>query len=106
MRNWILICIAALCIYSCQRVDDDNVDEFESEGVVLGVDLTQCACCGGFLTKFDGRDETFLFVDLPSNSTLDLAAQNFPVNIRANWTEGVSEACPLFISIEDIELAE
>lgn len=106
MRLSILLCFSLFYIFSCQRVDDDNVDDFESEGVVLGVDLTLCACCGGFLTQFEGRDETFLFIDLPANSNLDLASQNFPVNIRANWTEGVSDACPLFISIEDIELAE
>ena len=106
MRFLSFVCIGMLCLFSCQRVDDDNLDEFESEGVVLGVDLTQCACCGGFLTQFEGRDETFLFIDLPASSNIDLAAQNFPVNIRANWTEDVSEACPLIISIELIELAE
>lgn len=105
MRLCILLCSTLLCFFSCQRVDDDNV-EFESEGEITGIDFTLCACCGGFQTKFEGREEIFLFSELPSDSNLDLTNPTFPIKIRANWTEGVSIPCPRIITIEDIELAE
>ena len=93
-------------LFSCNRVDDDTAIDFESEGEIIGRDASLCACCGGYQAKFDNREEIFQFSELPEESDIVLSNSNFPIKIRANWTEGVSDACSLFISIEDIELAD
>lgn len=108
MKYIFIFVLATIFIFSCQRVDDDNADDFESTGEIIGFDLTECACCGGFLTKFDEREEVFLFTEMPDNAdfSIDITTQDYPIKIQANWTEDVSTFCTQFITIENIELVE
>ncbi len=108
MKYSLLLVLVWFSLYSCQRVDDDDAGDFDSIGEIIGFDTTECACCGGYQIKFKERSEVFLFAELPSNATFTLNpnTQNFPLEVRANWTAGTSRFCSLFISIEDIEVVE
>jgi len=95
-----MICVSS----SCKRIDDEGVDpEFEATGQLIGFDLTLCACCGGYLLDVDGEDENYNFISLPDDHGLVLDNAVFPMDVKFNWTKGVSESCPKIVSIESIE---
>lgn len=101
-RILILLSIAVLC-FACDRDDDDNTDlTFESTGEIIGQDFTLCACCGGYLVKFEGEDNTFNFSSLPESSDIDLEEEIFPLKIKVNWTGSISEACPKIVRIDNL----
>ncbi len=93
----------ALVFHSCKRIDDNGVDiEYEASGDILGIDLTQCACCGGYLVKVDNVDTVYNVSELPAGNDLDIENATYPVPIRFDWTSNVSPACPRIITIEAI----
>jgi len=97
--------VALLLIFSCDRDDDDdNVEiSYESTGVIVGLDLTLCACCGGYLIRLEDSAENLNFDALPSSSDIELDKEEFPLAVKLNITRGISEACTNIIQIDAIE---
>ena len=80
------IVLSALLVFliCCKNDDENNVQTFDSEGVITGIDLTLCPCCGGFF--IDINDETYNFEpnDLPNND-LEIIEDNVPIFVELNW---------------------
>lgn len=61
-----------------------NEDDSMDSGVITGIDVRECSCCGGFF--IDIKDSTYRFQTLPAGSNIDLINNpNFPINVELNW---------------------
>jgi len=98
------LCIVLLIwTLSCDRDDDDTTElVYESVGVIEGFDASECACCGGYLIKLEDSIQRYNFETIPPNSGIDLESEQYPLNVKLNWTGGISEACINIIQIDDI----
>jgi len=96
MKNLIFIVLTSLLLVSCSN-DSDN--DFNSEGLITGIDLRLCACCGGYFIEIE--DVVYNFTDeFPNKESLDL--ENLPLKVKLNW-ELKSGGCDNFITISAIE---
>ena len=93
-------CIALSC-----KNDDDSPTQFESTAIISGLDLTLCACCGGWIINIDQEESARRFSELPQNATIDLENSTFPITVQLNW-EASDEYCGNGIIIESIQLIE
>jgi hypothetical protein len=80
-----LICALLLlttCTYNDLKKEDGN---FESKGIITGRDLRLCPspCCGGWDITID--NENYNFYKLPSNSTINLETEKFPLKVKLDW---------------------
>jgi hypothetical protein len=84
---------------------DDKVEavptQYESTGQIVGKDTAACACCGNWIIKIDGIDNTLQFVKLPNSSTIDLNTATFPLSVSLKWAIDPNSSCG-FIIIESI----
>lgn len=99
-----LLFILGFIILSCDN-DDDSQMQFESTAIISGLDMTLCACCGGWIININGEDSGKRFSELPQNSSINLQNSTFPITVQLNWTES-EEYCGNGITIESIELVE
>jgi hypothetical protein len=65
--------------------------QYNATGVLTGVDLALCACCGGIILKNDVDGKSYRIESLPGLSAQQLNNLNFPVKIKYNAT--VSRDC-------------
>jgi hypothetical protein len=81
MKQIILInCFFLILLISCGKQK-----EFKSEGNITGLDISMCACCGGWYIEIENN--TYRFFDLPKGSGLDLANETLPVTVKLDWVE-------------------
>lgn len=74
---------------SCQK---PNTSDFQSTGIITGVDMKMCACCGGYYIQID--NVTYEFETLPASSTIDLQKETFPIMVKLDWQLSTKSACP------------
>ena len=58
-------------------------DSYKSSGIITGVDVRECSCCGGYYIDIEGN--TYRFYEIPQNSNLKLDNQVFPVYVKLDW---------------------
>lgn len=58
-------------------------DNYKSLGIILGPDVRDCACCGGWYIKIDTTE--YEFDTLPDNTNIDLQKEIFPLNVKLDW---------------------
>jgi hypothetical protein len=85
--------------------ENESQTQFESTATISGLDMTLCACCGGWVININGQESEKRFSELPQNSNIDLQNATFPLSVQLNWSES-DEYCGKGISIESIELVE
>ena len=100
----LLIFFGLVFFTSCSN-DDDSQVQFESTATILGLDMTLCACCGGWIIDINGQELNKRFSELPQSSNIDLQNSTFPLSVQLNWDES-NEYCGNGITIESIELLE
>jgi len=81
-----LILIFLITIASCSTEDD----LFRSTGKITGIDVRECACCGGYFIEIE--NVVYRFYNLPDNSKLNLENPNFPIYVKLDWTNDAN-AC-------------
>jgi hypothetical protein len=74
-----IILLWSFTIFSCST----EVDEFMNEGTIIGQDVRECACCGGYF--IDINKNRFRFYELPDNSNFDLENPAFPIYVKLDW---------------------
>jgi len=102
----LLLFMALGVLTSCSNDDDNSEIEFESTAEIKGLDLTLCACCGGWIIEIDGDGTDRRFEELPDDSDIDLDSienDGLPISVKLNWSES-DEYCGNGITIESIEL--
>jgi len=87
-RSGLLLLLIIVAIAAC---DKDN-ESYKSIGTITGVDVTMCACCGGYIIYID--DVRYLFDSIPKDSDLDLQKETFPLTVKLDW-QLIKSSCPL-----------
>lgn len=65
--------------------DDDDVPVYCSEeGVIIGIDFRECACCGGWFIEIE--DDTLRAMVLPQPFTETLDPNEFPLPVYLEWS--------------------
>ena len=100
MKIAIFIFSLLIILSSCSK--DDSLT-FESIAKIKGADLSECACCGGWIIEIDGDTNSQRFEKLPKNSSIDLQNATFPIFVNLNWTKDESY-CGKGIIVDAIEL--
>lgn len=96
MRILILVLsLSFLSISSCKKDD-----EYQSDGIITGQDLSLCGCCGGWFIEIDNT--TYRFYELPQGSDFTLDNATFPVTVKLNWKMMDNACLGDEILIEDI----
>ena len=91
----ILILIFGLTL--CQK----ETENYKSKGAILGPDLRDCMCCGGWYIKIDTTE--YEFDSLPENTNIDLQKDIFPINVKLDWQLSNKIPCPYkWVSISRI----
>jgi len=75
-----IMILSAALVGSCQKEEP-----FMDVGIITGPDLRLCACCGGWFINI-GND-TYRFMEIPCNCSLDLVNAEFPVIVNIDWEE-------------------
>ncbi len=103
---FVLILFTAFTSFIGCTDKDDDVEavptKFESTGQITGKDAATCACCGNWIIKIDGIENSFQFIKLPDDSTIDLNTATFPIPISLTWSIDQNGSCG-FINIETIK---
>lgn len=86
---FIFILFSILGLSLCHK----ETDHYQSEGSILGPDLRDCACCGGWIIRIDSAEYEFEY--LPDHSNIDLQKEIFPVQVRLDWKLADKPVCPL-----------
>ena len=82
------ILLLAFGLTLCQR----ETDNYKSKGTIIGPDLRDCACCGGWYIKIDTTE--YEFDSLPKNTNIDLQRETFPINVKLDWQLSDQLPCP------------
>lgn len=103
-KIYTLLLITGFAFLTSCNNDDDNDSEikFESTATITGLDLTLCACCGGWIIDIDGEDPDKRFTELPKDSNINLDVDALPISVELNWSES-DEYCGKGITIESIK---
>ena len=98
LKNLLIMFVlfAFVAISSCKDGDD-----FQSTGLIIGPDVRDCICCGGFVIEIE--DSTYNFDALPGSSPIDLENETFPVKVKLDWTHERLCGDIQYISISRIE---
>jgi len=106
MKKIQLLVVWSLLLFFSACKDTDVLEtggQYESTGIIYGLDLANCGCCGNWLIEIDENGERDQFLALPQGSGIDLEKAVFPLEVKLNWRIDESSTCS-FILIEDIEL--
>ena len=75
--------------------------EYESEGIIAGIDDRECICCGGYFIEV--ADSTYRFYTVPQGSNLKLQNTNLPISVKLDWHEDPNAYLGDEIIVERIE---
>ena len=91
MKTKLLVVVFFILIglAGCQK---PNASDFQSTGIITGVDMKMCACCGGYYIQID--NVTYEFETLPAGSNIDLQNATYPITVKLDWQLSTKPACP------------
>jgi hypothetical protein len=100
----LLLCSTIICCNDNNYTSDNlNQLQYKSTGQIVGRDLALCPCCGNWVLKVDGVQNTYQFLTLPANSGIDLNTATFPITVKFNWSIDETAPCK-YALIESIAL--
>jgi len=78
-RITLLLVFQITLLLSCS---DEN--STMDEGIITGIDVRECSCCGGFFVEIE--DSTYRFYSVPSESNINLTNEPiFPLYVNLSW---------------------
>ena len=85
------ICLMFFGFIYCQK---ENSHNYKSIGTITGQDYRMCPspCCGEWSIKIDSL--TYEFDSLPSNSSINLEKETFPLVVKLDWQLSNTIECP------------
>jgi hypothetical protein len=94
-----MLCL--ICMYSCSSDYENNCPK---EGKVIGYDMRDCMCCGGWFVEYN--NDTLLFDTVPGNAKLGewVESYGFPIKIDFDYSDSVR--CNQIHTMTCIELKE
>jgi hypothetical protein len=97
-----LLLVIAIILLAGTSFCHKESDKYESQGVILGPDLRDCVCCGGWYILIDTTE--YEFDSLPESSGIDLINEHFPLSVKIDWKKNDRSACP-FNRIDILRIA-
>jgi hypothetical protein len=97
MKKIFYIIILLLGFMNCSMQEH----EYESEGIITGIDDRECSCCGGYFIEIS--DSTYRFDTIPPGSNLKLQNADFPISVKLDWHEDPNACLGDEIIVERIE---
>lgn len=94
-RAFYILLFCSLLIMSCEKT------KYESSGTINGIDMTMCACCGGYLIDIEGTRYRFEKSELPSGFTFN--DNQIPLQVELNW-ELKSASCTSYNWIKILKI--
>jgi hypothetical protein len=85
----LLVVFLIIGLVGCKK---PTTSDYQSTGVITGVDMKMCACCGGWYIQIDNT--TYEFETLPAGSNIDLLNATFPIKVKLDWQSSPKPACP------------
>lgn len=85
--KWVVLLM--LVFAGCQKPASGD---YQSLGIITGVDARACACCGGWYILIDNT--TYEFETLPAGAGIDIMNATFPLAVKLNWQLSPKPACP------------
>ena len=84
MKKIFIAAIIVLSILSgCKKYENPPQDDGFSNGVITGVDLRMCDCCGGWYIKIDTVQ--YRFFDIPDSLHFSLDNAVYPIPVKLKW---------------------
>lgn len=78
-KRYLLLILLFALTFSCTDENDTM-----NEGIITGIDVRECSCCGGFFVEI--KDSTYRFYSLPTGSNINLTNNpGFPIYVNLNW---------------------
>lgn len=84
----LIFLLAGIFMYSGCDKDDDNDTVSAScteQGVITGIDIRRCACCGGWFIEIDNK--TLRATTLPQEFLESLDPDEFPLHVFLEWSQ-------------------
>lgn len=91
---------ALVTLLACSNDDDNTIKTYKSNGEIKGIDLTECACCGGYIIVIENKTYRFQ-EEFPNKENLDL--ENLPIWVALDWELKKDDACENHITITAIK---
>lgn len=78
--------------------------EFESKGIISGIDSNLCQCCRGYIIEIDGDINDYRIGDLPDEFQINI--DEIPISVKLNWDiQSTCESIGIsYIEVESIEI--
>ena len=92
MMNSKLLIVVFFILIGFMGCKKPTTSDFQSNGIITGVDTKMCACCGGWYIQID--NVTYEFETLPVGSNIDLQNATFPIMVKLDWQLSTKSACP------------
>ena len=73
-----LFLASALLVAGCEKNE-----KYDSTGIIIAADMTECACCGGYFIEIKGEKYRFEKSELPSGFTF--SDEQLPLKVELNW---------------------
>lgn len=74
--------IVSLFFASCTSLQENS--NYEATGIVRGLDMALCACCGSMKLEIDNDDRSFRVESFPESSGINDTSTD--VKIKFDWT--------------------
>lgn len=97
----VLLLITCFIALSCTK---KTTPKYQASGIIKGVDLGACACCGGYILQIDGQDTSYRFFYFPAGSNVD--STHFPVNVNFDYVATGTCGINHFVNLKTLVKAD
>jgi hypothetical protein len=93
-----VLCALVILLASC-----DKNNNYRGDAKIIGYDVTECGCCGGYMVKMDddNTNKYYLAKSLPSNAGIN-PMSTYPVSVEIDWVKTDGDCDDTFIAIKRI----
>jgi hypothetical protein len=88
-------CLLIIGLSTCRKTTEEpDSYSYKSTGIITGPDVRMCPspCCSGWYVTIDSL--VYEFDTLPSNSTIHLEKETFPLAVKLDWQLANTIQCP------------
>ncbi len=83
MKKFILISLMFYLISGCEDNTTSNPGLYKTEALIIGYDMRECMCCGGWFIDID--DSTYRFWELPKDCEINFEKDTLPLAVKLDW---------------------
>lgn len=105
MKSRLIILLLVLISFSCNNKNETEFEtEFESNGIISGIDYRLCPCCRGYIIQIVDDGNNYRIGLLPDGFQIN--EDEIPISVKLNWEiQATCDAIEIsYIDIEEIEV--